>query len=67
MNDVGAQGSQGKHDGPATEPGGWWASRAWPAAITIGLLVVVAVNVVFIVIAVRGADPVVESYDAGER
>jgi hypothetical protein len=42
-------------------------SRAWPIGITIGLIVVVLVNLTFIVIAVRGADPVAESYEAGER
>ena len=46
-------------------PGG--SARVWPIAITIGLIVVVLVNVTFIVIAVRGADPVAESYESGER
>jgi len=45
----------------------WWADRVWPIGITLALLVVVAVNVAFIVIAVEGADPVAESYEAGER
>lgn len=44
-----------------------WSDLVWPIAITVGLLIVVAVNVVFVVIAVGGADPVVESYEAGER
>lgn len=39
----------------------------WPVAITAGLLLVVVVNVVFVVFAVGGADPVAESYEAGER
>jgi hypothetical protein len=43
------------------------SGRAWPVAIVIGLLVVVAVNIAFIVVAVGGADPVAESYEAGER
>ena len=45
----------------------WWADRIWPIGITLALLVVVAVNVVFIVVAVQGADPVAESYETGER
>lgn len=44
-----------------------WSQRVWPLGITFALLVVVAVNIAFIVIAVRGADPVAESYEAGER
>jgi len=34
----------------------------WPAAIFVGLLIVVVVNMVFIYIAFSGADPVVPSY-----
>lgn len=34
----------------------------WPLAIVVGLLIVVAVNVVFIYIAFSGADVVVPSY-----
>ena len=41
--------------------------HVWPVAITIALLVVVAVNVVFIVLAVGGQDEVESSYVAGER
>ncbi len=44
-----------------------WSDMVWPIAITVGLLIVVAVNVVFVVVAVGGADPVAESYEAGER
>ena len=44
-----------------------WAHRVWPIGITVALLIVVAVNVAFIVVAVSGADPVAESYEAGER
>lgn len=44
-----------------------WSRRLWPIGITIALFLVVAVNVAFIVVAVSGADPVAESYEAGER
>ena len=44
-----------------------WSHRVWPIGITLALLIVVAVNVAFIVVAVSGADPVAESYEAGER
>jgi hypothetical protein len=44
-----------------------WAHRVWPIGITVWLLIVVLVNIAFIVIAVGGADPVAESYEAGER
>lgn len=44
-----------------------WSQRIWPIGITLALMVVVAVNVAFIVVAVSGADPVAESYEAGER
>lgn len=39
----------------------------WPLAITLFLAFVLAVNATFIVVAVRGADPVVESYLTEER
>lgn len=39
----------------------------WPIGIVLWLAVVVAVNVGFIVMAVDGADPVAEAYEAGER
>lgn len=39
----------------------------WPLAITLGLALVIAVNVAFIVIAVRGADAVAESYHSEAR
>lgn len=39
----------------------------WPMIIIIGLTLVIAVNAAFIYIAVRGADQVVPSYNAGER
>ena len=56
-----------------TEPGGrapgddrdrGWI---WPLAIIVGLALVMIVNVGFIVIAVSGADAVVESYMTEER
>ena len=47
---------------PSTEPRNWW-----PVGIAIALAVVIAINVAFIVIAVRGSDPVVESYSAEAR
>lgn len=45
----------------------WFSDHIWPIGITLALLVVVAVNAAFIVIAVNGADEVAESYEAGER
>ncbi len=39
----------------------------WPVLITVGLLVVVLVNVLFIYVAVNGADSVAPSYILGER
>ena len=45
------------------EEAGW----VWPVGIIVALLVVVAVNVGFIVVAVQGADEVVESYHTEER
>ena len=41
--------------------------QLWPALIVLGLTIVLAVNAVFIYIAVTGADEVVPSYDAGQR
>lgn len=41
--------------------------RVWPWAITIGLLVVIAVNAVFAYVAIRGADSVVPSYATETR
>jgi hypothetical protein len=49
-------------ESPATE-GAW----VWPTAIVVGLLLVVLVNVGFIVVAVGGADEVVESYTTEAR
>ena len=39
----------------------------WPTAIVAGLLLVVIVNVGFIILAVGGADEVVESYTTEAR
>lgn len=39
----------------------------WPLAVVLGLMAVVAVNVGFAVIAITGADEVVESYLTEER
>ena len=44
-----------------------WNSRVWPILITVGLLVVLLVNGIFIYIAVKGADQVVPSYITEER
>lgn len=41
--------------------------RRWPLAIALGLLLVIVVNVGFAVVAIRGADTVVESYHTEER
>lgn len=49
---------------PEESTSGSWR---WPAAIVLGLLLVVLVNVGFIVVAVTGADEVVESYTTEER
>ena len=42
-------------------------SRLWPVLITVGLVLVVLVNAIFIYIAVSGADDVVPSYVTEER
>lgn len=41
--------------------------NAWALGLATGFLVVVLVNVGFIVLAVKGADPVVASYEAEAR
>jgi hypothetical protein len=40
---------------------------SWPVAIVVALALVVAVNVIFIYVAVSGADDVAPSYVSGER
>ena len=42
-------------------------SSPWPRMIVLGLAIVVAVNVLFIYIAITGADPVVSSYTTEPR
>jgi hypothetical protein len=39
----------------------------WPLAITVGLLIMIAVNICFMYIAVSGADEIAPSYVEGER
>ena len=39
----------------------------WPVGIIVAFVLVVAVNVGFIVVAVQGADEIVESYTTEER
>ncbi len=41
--------------------------RLWPVIITLGLVLVVVVNAVFIYIAVSGADDIVPSYQSEQR
>lgn len=41
--------------------------RLWPVLITLGLVLVVLVNAIFIYIAVSGADDIVPSYLTEER
>jgi hypothetical protein len=41
--------------------------RLWPILITVGLVLVMIVNAIFIYIAVSGADDVVPSYQTEER
>jgi hypothetical protein len=49
------------------EAGGGEKSRLWPMIITVGLVIVMVVNFLFIYIAVKGADAVVPSYNTEER
>jgi hypothetical protein len=39
----------------------------WPVLVTVGLLLVILVNAIFIYIAVSGADDVVPSYNTEKR
>ena len=43
------------------------SGRSWPWGIAFGLAIVVVVNALFAWIAVRGADPVVTSYQTEPR
>ncbi len=53
---------------PAEQNGAGARRRSpWPLAIVIGLILVAIVNVVFILIAVRGGEPVAPSYNSSER
>ena len=54
---------RGAPDAPESVPRSW----VWPVAIVVGLILVMAVNAGFIVVAVTGADEVVESYTTEER
>jgi flagellar basal body-associated protein FliL len=47
--------------------GGGEKSRLWPMIITVGLVIVMVVNFLFIYIAVKGADAVVPSYNSEQR
>ncbi len=57
----------GVKGGAAAERAGQGRAWIWPAAIIAGLTLVVLVNMVFIYIAVSGADAVVPSYLQEER
>ena len=71
----GSGGDDGARSGGA--PGGGESSRRrsitlsrdmiWPAAVVLFLVTVVVVNVVFVYVAVRGADEVAPSYVTGDR
>ena len=52
---------------PENESRDTQGSWVWPTAIVAGLLLVVIVNVGFIVLAVGGADEIVESYTTETR
>ena len=53
--------------GKAGAPGAVAKDHMWPWIIGVALAIVLAVNAVFIYIAVTGSDPVAPSYNAGER
>ena len=42
-------------------------SRRWPLAIIAAFVVVILVNLAFVIVALRGKDPVVPSYNAEPR
>jgi hypothetical protein len=41
--------------------------RRWPIGIVIGFLLVALMNAGLVYLAVRGADPIVSSYDTSDR
>ena len=43
------------------------SGRVWPIAMAVGLLIVIAVNLVLVIVAIGGADPVAESYESRDR
>ena len=43
------------------------SGRIWPIAMAVGLLIVIAVNLVLVIVAIGGADPVAESYESRDR
>lgn len=71
----GSAGDGGSRSGGAPEGGEGPRRRSitlsrdmiWPAAVVLFLVTVVLVNVVFIYVAVRGADEVAPSYVTGDR
>jgi len=54
-------------EGEGSDAVGRTRYRLWPVLITLGLVLVVLVNAVFIYIAVSGADDVVPSYNTEKR
>lgn len=53
---------------PAAESGPSGLDRSiWPAALVIGMLIVILMNIAFIWIAVSGEDPVVDTYQTEPR
>ncbi len=55
---------------PKTDPAPGAGSRRrspWPLVIVIGLVLVALVNLLFIYVAVRGQEPVAESYNRAGR
>ncbi len=53
---------------PVSPPGTTGKKRSpWPLAIAIGLILVALINVLFIWIAVRGQEPVAQSYQSSDR
>ncbi len=59
--------SESGYEGPPRRTLTLTRDHVWPLGIAIALLIVIAVNVTFIVIAVRGQDEIAQSYVEGER